>query len=325
MNNKKIIIVGEVNGGNIHHVTYELTSKGAELSEKINGYVEVLLLGYSINKEQIRRLFKTGADKVIVIDNEKLKFLNDDYYVNNIKMILEREKPYIVLTGATPQGRAIIPKLAVTLHTGLTADCTDLNIESETDLLLQTRPAFGGNLMATIKTPEHLPQMSTVRPKVFKINESYNKNENIEYVNMEETQSLIKIIDLIKSEEDNVNLADADIIVSGGRGVGSAENFSLIYDFAKKINGVVGASRAAIDAGWLPYPHQVGQTGTTVSPKLYFAIGISGAIQHQVGMKSSDYIVAINKDTNAPIFDIADYGIVGDLFEVVPKLIKLLD
>ncbi|MCD6578421.1 electron transfer flavoprotein subunit alpha/FixB family protein [bacterium] len=325
MDKRNIIVVGEVNNGNIHHVTYELTSKAAELGERINGYVEVLLLGYSINKEHIKRLFETGADKAIIIDNEKLGLLNDDYFVANIRKVLERENPYIVLTGATPQGRAIIPKLAIKLHAGLTADCTDLDIEAETDLLLQTRPAFGGNLMATIKTPEHTPQMSTVRPKVFKINENYNKKENIENIEFEETNSLIRIIEMIKSEEDNVNLADADIVVSGGRGVGNKENFSIIYDFAKKINGVVGASRAAIDAGWIPYPHQVGQTGQTVSPKLYFAIGISGAIQHQVGMKSSDYIVAINKDTNAPIFNIADYGIVGDLFEIVPKLIKLLD
>ena len=325
MDKRKIIIVGEVNNGHIHHVTYELTSKAAELAEKIDGYVIPLLLGHQINKDEISRLFKTGADKAIIIDNEKLNLLNDDYYVHNVKRILDREKPYIVLTGATPQGRAIIPKLAIQLTAGLTADCTDLDIEPETNLLLQTRPAFGGNLMATIKTPNNLPQMATVRPKVFKINENYNKEENVEYVDFEEIDTLLKIVEFVKSEEDNVNLADADIIVSGGRGVGSKENFKLIYELAKKMNGVVGASRAAVDAGWIPYPHQVGQTGTTVSPKLYMAIGISGAIQHQVGMKSSDYIVAINKDPNAPIFDIADYGIVGDLFEVVPKLIKLLD
>jgi electron transfer flavoprotein alpha subunit len=320
----KIIVVGESTGQNVHHVTYELSSKAAELAKKIDAKVIVLLPGYTINRIPIEKLFKTGADKVVVIDNENLKFLNDIHFVRNIEAFLKEESPKIVLTGATPQGRSIIPKLAIKLGAGLTADCTELDIEDGTNLLLQTRPAFGGNLMATIKTPNRLPQMATVRPKVFKINETYTKEVNIEYRNYIDGNSDIKIIEAVKSMEELINLADADIIVSGGRGLGKKENFSLIYELADKLGAAVGASRPTVDAEWISYAHQVGQTGTTVSPKIYFAIGISGAIQHQVGMKSSDYIIAINKDINAPIFNIADYGIVGDLFEVVPKLIKKL-
>ena len=327
MSNKenKIFVVGEVRNGNIHHVTYELTSEGAVLGEKISGSVVVLLLGHKIDHEHIKKLFKTGADRAIVIDHEKLDHLNDEIYVHNIEKVLKEEEPVIALTGATPQGRAIIPKLAIKLDTGLTADCTELDIEDESGLLLQTRPAFGGNLMATIKTPKHTPQMSTVRPKVFKINESFSKEEKIEYRDYEDVDTNIKIVEVLRDIEDMVNISEADIVVSGGRGEGHKEKFSLIYELADMVNGAVGASRAAVDAGWIPYAHQVGQTGTTVSPKVYFAIGISGAIQHQVGMKSADTIIAVNRDSSAPIFDIADFGIVGDLFEVVPKLIKLLE
>ncbi|MCK5398567.1 electron transfer flavoprotein subunit alpha/FixB family protein [bacterium] len=319
----KILIIGECRESSIHHVTFELVSEGAELSKKNNGEVVVLVPGYKIDTAQTEGLFKAGADKVILLDHEKLQQLNDVHYLRNIAAVINEEEPGIVLAGATPQGRSLMPKLAITMKAGLTADCTELDIEEGTGLLLQTRPAFGGNLMATIKTPKHL-QMSTVRPKVFKVETGYSKEKNITKFTYIDGDSPLKIIEAVRSIEEMVNLADSDIIVSGGRGLGDKANFKVVFDLAAKLNAAVGASRAAVDAGWISYAHQVGQTGTTVMPKLYIALGISGAIQHQVGMKSADYIIAVNKDPNAPIFNVADYGIVGDLFEIAPKLTELL-
>ncbi len=322
---KKIVIIGETRGCKIHHVTYELTSKAAELAGKINAEVVTLVCGHEIEKGDLERLFKTGAHRAVVVDSPELVLVNDDHYLRDIADFIKSEKPDMALAGATPFGRALVPKLAITIDAGLTADCTELGIEEGTGLLLQTRPAFGGNLMATIKTPEKRPQMSTVRPKVFKINETYGNPVNIVKKDHIPGKSRIKMLQTVKDLEQVINIAEADIIVSGGRGLGSKENFALIFELASKLNAAVGASRAAVDAGWIAYSHQVGQTGTTVSPKLYIAVGISGMIQHQVGMKSADCIVAINKDPDAPIFNIADFGIVGDLFDIVPKLSKIME
>ena len=223
-------------------------------------------------------------------------------------------------------GRSLLPRVAVKLLTGLTADCTELTIDTETNRLLQTRPAFGGNIMATILCQNHRPQMATVRHKVMepaqKVQNHDGKITTMDHIQVPDSE--IEVLEFVKEETETVNLADADIIVSGGRGLKDPKNFALIRDFALTIGAAVGSSRAAVDAGWIPYSHQVGQTGKTVNPVVYVACGISGAIQHQAGMKSSDVIVAINSDPHAPIFDIAHYGIVGDLFQVIPEIIKQL-
>jgi len=241
--------------------------------------------------------------------------------------LIQKEKPEIVLMGATVIGRSFASRVAARLGTGLTADCTELAIDLKTRQLLQTRPAFGGNIMATITTPHNRPQMATVRHKVFKkaVKQGNRQGEIIkESVEGKNLSLRTKLLDMVQDLTQTVNLADADIIVSGGRGLGGPENFHIIEELACTLGGAVGASRAAVDAGWIPYSHQVGQTGRTVCPKIYIACGISGAIQHLVGMQSSDIIVAINKDPNAPIFKVATYGIEGDLFQIVPALTKRL-
>ena len=238
--------------------------------------------------------------------------------------MIDEEKPYIVLGGATSVGRSFIPKVAIRQNTGLTADCTQLDIDPDTKLLRQTRPAFGGNLMATIACPERRPQMATVRHKIMQ-KAAYREQASGRIIAKSITEPLKLRTNLVKFVEelaDTVNIAEADIIVAGGRGLGKAQNFKLVEDLAKVLNGAIGATRAVVDAGWIPYSHQVGQTGKTVCPKLYIACGISGAIQHTIGMQSSGTIVAINKDPQAPIFQIADYGLVGDLFEIMPALTR---
>ncbi len=231
-----------------------------------------------------------------------------------------------MLAGATAIGRSLIPKIAISIKTGLTADCTALDIDPENGNLLQTRPAFGGNIMATIISPSHRPQMSTVRHKVMKpLEEDQTRKGEVEKISWADKKIDVRarLVEIVEEIEETVNLAEADIIVSGGRGLGGPENFKVIEALARTIGGAVGASRAAVDAGWIPYSHQVGQTGKTVQPKLYIACGISGQIQHLAGMSSSDIIIAINKDPDAPIFKVATYGVVGDLFQVVPAMAKL--
>jgi electron transfer flavoprotein alpha subunit len=243
-------------------------------------------------------------------------------YSRVIADLITEHKPEIVLGSATAIGRSVLSRVAVKVHAGLTADCTGLDIDTEKRLLLQTRPAFGGNIMATIICPDHRPQMATVRPKVMKpLTEPYDSKGNIQEISVNDLTNRVKFLDFVVDETSHVNIAAADVIVTGGRGLQDPKNFALIEELADLLGGAVGASRSAVDAGWINYSHQVGQTGRTVSPKLYIALGVSGAIQHLVGMQSSDYIIAVNKDPNAPIFKVADVGIVGDLFEVVPKLI----
>jgi len=257
------------------------------------------------------------------VDSPKLRNYQDDPYSKVLTALVRKHKPEIVLCGATTIGRSLISRVAVSVEAGLTADCTGLDIDPEEKILLQTRPAFGGNIMATIITPNNRPQMATVRHKVMKEAEPAGRRKG-EIVKEEFPEELYSsrsnLIDIVEEIEETVNLAEADIIVSGGRGVGSPENFDIIKELALTLKGAVGASRSAVDAGWMPYSHQVGQTGKTVCPKIYIACGISGQIQHLIGMKSSDIIVAINKDQDAPIFSVATYGIVADLFKVVPSL-----
>ncbi|MCK4591543.1 MAG: electron transfer flavoprotein subunit alpha/FixB family protein, partial [Candidatus Latescibacteria bacterium] len=303
------------------HVSLELLGKGRELADKLSTYLSAVLLGADISPI-VQQLFKFDIDRVYCIEDPVLKGYRTDSYVVAASSLVRKYKPEIILAGATTTGRDFASALATELETGLTADCTELDIDLEKGLLVQTRPAFGGNIMATILCPHHRPQMATVRPKVMEMPKLVDSKQGEviqESLRLSEDQILTKIVDFIPSTE-TVNLADAQIIVSGGRGLGGAENFGLMEELADVLGAAVGASRAAVDADWISYPHQVGQTGRTVRPRVYFACGISGAIQHQAGMKTSEIIVAINKDPDAPIFDIATYGIVGDLFEIVPLL-----
>lgn len=321
---KGVWVFAEQRNGKIQSVVYELLGKGRELADRLKVELAAVLLGEKMDKEA-QELIGYGADKVYLTDHEKLKDFRDDSYADVLVDLVSEYKPEIILAGATSIGRSLIPKVATRLETGLTADCTGLDIDEEKKILLQTRPAFGGNIMATIICPNHRPQMATVRHKVMK-EAPFDKEKKGEIIRIEVDPKKIplrtEVIKMVESMEEMVLLEEADIIVSGGRGLGAPENFKLIEELAKTVGGAVGASRATVDAGWIPYAHQVGQTGKTVCPKIYIACGISGQIQHLAGMQSSDIIVAINKDPGAPIFNVATYGVVGDLFEVVPALTK---
>ncbi|MFH0953997.1 MAG: electron transfer flavoprotein subunit alpha [Verrucomicrobiota bacterium] len=321
---KGIWVYVEQRGGVIQDVSYELLAKGRELANQRGTELVAVLLGHQV-KEKAPDLIAHGADKVVVADHPVLGGFDSDAYADVFSNLVKKHRPEVVIAGGTSVGRTFIPRVAIRVKTGLTADCTGLEIDPKEKLLLQTRPAFGGNIMATIICPNHRPQMATVRHKVFKKGkpDASRKGQVIE-----ETADIksgrSKIIEVVKEMQNEINVAEADIIVSGGRGLGGPENFKLLFDLAKELGAAVGASHGAVDAGWISSFHQVGQTGKTVCPKLYIACGISGAIQHQVGMSSSERIVAINKDPNAPIFDIADYAIVGDLTEVVPEITKVI-
>lgn len=314
-------IFAEQRQGKLSGVVYELLGEGKKLAQTLGEQLGAILLGYRMG-DLASQLIAYGADKVYFMEAPELESFGDDFYAEAVTYLIRRYRPSIFLAGATSVGRSFIPKVAVMLGTGLTADCTGLEIDSQSRLLLQTRPAYGGNIMATIICSQHRPQMATVRPKVMKpATKEENRRGEIISVTMDGKPNVrTRILQVVKMLEETVNLSEADIVVSGGRGLGDPINFQLVRDLAKVLVGAVGASRAAVDAGWISYPHQVGQTGKTVCPKLYIACGISGAIQHLVGMQSSKVIVAINKDPEAPIFQIANYGIVGDVLEILPIL-----
>jgi electron transfer flavoprotein alpha subunit len=309
--------------GRIANVSFELLGQGRKLADALGCKLSGMLLGKGV-EECAQEAIKYGADIVYLTDNPVLAEYRTDSYAAGAIHLIKKYKPEIVLFGATTQGRDFAGTVATTIYTGLTADCTGLDIDPETKFLQQTRPAFGGNIMATILCQRHRPQMATVRPKVFAMPEKDDTRTGEiihEELPIAEDKVRTKILEFIQVAE-TVNLMDAEIIVSGGRAVGGNDNFAIIRELADVLGGAVGASRAAVDAGWIPYEHQVGQTGRTVRPKIYLACGISGSIQHQAGMKTSDIIVAINKDPEAPIFNIATYGIVADLFQAVPMLTK---
>jgi len=319
---KDVLIFAEQREGKVAAVSYELLGIGRKLADELGAKLLALLLGG--DESEATELINWGADSVYLCGDSSLKKFNDDSYTDILSKIVNEQKPSIVLAGATPIGRSFIPRVAARLRTGLTADCTSLEIDKESRNLLQIRPAFGGNIMATILCPDYRPQMATVRPRVMKRGE-YNENRSGEIIRVQlgDIASRTKVIETVQEvSEISVNIHEADVIVAGGRGAGGEKGFKLLEELAQALGGVVGASRAAVDEGWIPYSHQVGQTGKTVNPKIYFACGISGAVQHLVGMQSSDIIIAINKNPEAPIFNIATYGIVGDLFEIVPMLTK---
>ena len=323
---KGIWVFAEQRDGKVMSVAYELLGEGRKLADVLQEELCAVLVGDKLDGVP-EELIASGADKVYFASDPLISHYRNEFYTKVIVDLINQYKPGIFLIGATTTGRSLAPRIAARIKTGLTADCTALDIDREKKTLLQTRPAFGGNIMATIISPNHRPQMATVRPKVMK-RAVKQDGRNGEVINVKPKISardaLTQILKLIKVEDKVVDLQEADIIISGGRGLGRAENFSLIRELAEAIGGAVGASRATVDAGWIPSYHQVGQTGKTVCPKLYIACGISGAVQHLVGMQGSETIVAINKDQNAPIFQVATYGIVGDLFEIVPLLTKKL-
>jgi len=321
---KDVWVFCEQKKGVIQSISYELLGEGRKLADKLGVKLCAVLLGHGM-EDAAEKLGERGADKVYLADHPALKAYQDDPYTAVMVRLVEEFKPEIILCGASTIGRSLISRVAIKTNAGLTADCTGLDIDEKERLLLQTRPAFGGNIMATIIAPNHRPQMATVRHKVMKEAPACpgRAAEIISKVYPEETfASRTKLLDIVEELSDTVNISEADIIVSGGRGMGSKENFAQLEELAKVLGGAVGASRSAVDADWIPYSHQVGQTGKTVVPKLYIACGISGQIQHLIGMQSSKVIVAINKDPDAPIFKVATYGVVGDVNEIVPALTK---
>lgn len=325
-NYKGVWVFAEQRDGTVQSVAYELLGAGRRLADDRNAELSAVILGSGIDDAVLLDLFQRGADRVYVADDPCLKMFNDEIYSALMVRMIQEHKPEIVLAGATAMGRSLIPRVATELYTGLTADCTGLEIDRDTGLLLQTRPAFGGNIMATILCENTRPQMATVRHKVMEEAEADTSRQMGEIVRIdvpdEDKKTHMKVLEVVREVEETVNIAEADVIVAGGRGLKSPENFAMLTDLAKVLDGAVGASRAAVDAGWIAYSHQVGQTGKTVKPKVYIAVGISGAIQHLVGMSSADVIIAVNKNPDAPIFEVADYGLVGDLFEIVPELTK---
>jgi len=318
-------VFAEQRHGKLKNVAYELLARGRELADTLKTDLSAVCLGHDI--DNVNQLIAYGADKIYLADSPDFADNQEDLCTRQLVELIQQHKPEIVVAGATSLGRSFIPRVAAILRTGLTADCTGLDIDTEKRLLLQTRPTFGGNIMATIICPTKRPQMATVRPRVFRKNNPDNSRKGqiikVDF-NRESITSRTRLLNFIDDFTETVKLEDADIIVSGGRGLGKAENFKLLAELAEVMGAALGSSRPPVDDGWLPYTHQVGQTGKTVCPRLYIACGISGAIQHLTGMQTSDVIVAINDDPNAPIFEVATYGIVGDLFQVVPMLIEKL-
>lgn len=321
---KGIWVFIEQKNGKVQSVAYELLGKAQELAKKLQCQVSGVLIGNNMD-DQLDELIWRGADNIYLVEAPELANFQDEPYTNILVELVRKHKPEILLCGATSIGRSLISRVAINIKAGLTADCTGLDIDPEKKILLQTRPAFGGNIMATIISPNYRPQMATVRHKVMQPMDPDKRRKGKiikESFNSALYASRTKLLDIVEEIESLVNLAEADIIVSGGRGMGGPENFQILEELAHVLGAAVGASRAAVDSGWKPYSHQVGQTGRTVAPKIYIACGISGQIQHLVGMQSSKIIVAINKDPEAPIFKVATYGIVGDLFQLVPALTK---
>ena len=323
---KDVYVFIEQRDNQLQKVGIELLGKARELADDLGQQVVAMLIGENV-KQHAELLIHHGADKVIIVEDPILKEYVTEPYTKAIYNIIKKYDPEIVIYGASSIGRDLAPRLASRIHTGLTADCTKLDIEDESNLLLMTRPAFGGNLMATIVCENFRPQMATVRPGVMQAMDSDTSRtgevieEKLEFTAEDMN---VKIVDVLKHESKKKDITEANILVSGGRGLGGPEGFKPLEELAEVLEAEVSSSRAAVDSGWITKDRQVGQTGKTVRPELYFAIGISGAIQHLAGMEESDLIIAINKDTDAPMFEVADLGVVGNLNAVVPKLTELI-
>jgi electron transfer flavoprotein alpha subunit len=316
-------VFGEQNNGSTVSVVMELLGQGRKLADQLKVPLSVVLMAED-GQNAAETLITYGADIVYMVNDPKLKNFNDEIYADLFVQLIKEYKPEIVLIGGTIYGRSLAPRISSRLNTGLTADCTGLEIDMDKRLLLQTRPAFGGNIMASIVCPNHRPQMASVRPKVMKALEpDSSRVGNIikpDVIILENAKT--NVTEIVSELNEKVNLLEADIIVSAGRGIKDKNNIKILEELAEVLGGAVGATRAVVDSGWITYNHQIGQTGKTVSPKIYFACGISGAIQHLAGMSSADIVIAINNNPDAPIFKIATYGIVGDIMEVVPALTK---
>lgn len=320
-----VMVCGEVRRGRIHPVTMELAGKARELADEKGTQVSCLLFFHELLDDPAD-LFCYGVDRVLAVRHESLKYFNQEIAAKLLTHIVGIYLPEIVLAPATTSGRTYLPAAAAMLHTGLTADCTGLDIEEESGLLLQTRPAIGGNVMATIKTPDYVPQMSTVRPKTFRIPSRMERSGEIVFPEVPAGifESRIEVLSVEDSCDSDSSIQDKEVIISGGKGLKRAENFAVVRKLADLLDGGVGASRPTVEAKWIGYPHQVGLSGKVVSPKLYLAAGISGAVQHLAGMQTSRKIVAINKDPDAPIFRVADIALCGDAVDILSRLIKLI-
>ena len=324
---KGVYVFVEQRDNHIQNVSLELIGKGKELAEKRNTDVTAVIVGKGVSS-LTATLSHYGADNVIVIEDDRLERYMTEPYTKALFEVVQAKKPEIMLFGATSIGRDLAPRVSARVHTGLTADCTGLEIDEETGHLLMTRPAFGGNIMETIICKEFRPQMATVRPGVMqKLDEDKSKQSKVENfkVDFKDTDFNVEILEEVVETKKKIKIEDAKILVSAGRGFGSKENIALADELAKAVGGTVSGSRAAVDSGWLEKELQVGQTGKTVRPNLYFALGISGAIQHLAGMEESDLIIAVNKNPDAPMFQAADLGIVGDINKVIPELTKLIE
>ncbi len=322
--NQGVWVFIEVNDGKIEGVSLELLGAGRKLADKLEVPLAGVMLGEGV-MPLANEVIYAGADQVYVVDHPVLKEYRTESFMKGVCILAEKYKPEIFLYGATPNGKDLASAVATDLSTGLTADTTMLDVDVEKRLLEASRPAFGGNIMATILCKKHRPQMATVRPKVMKALEADTGRKGViieEELELREEDMRTKVLKIVKDVTKKASLAEAHVIVAGGKGMGDIQGFQLIHELAEVIGASVGGTRDVVEAGWLKHEQQVGQTGETVTPKIYFAIGISGAIQHVEGMKNSELIIAINKDPNAPIFDVATYGIVGDALEIVPKLIK---
>ncbi|NCB00887.1 MAG: electron transfer flavoprotein subunit alpha/FixB family protein [Spirochaetia bacterium] len=320
-------ILAEHTNGVIKEVTYELLSWGRSLADELGKSLVSVLLSSHTSDEDLTSLIAMGSDSILYVEDDSLRYADCIRYSTVLKDLVEKEKPQIFLASATTTGRTIMPYLAVKIGSGLTADCTELSIEKESKLLLQTRPAIGGNIMATIKSPNHTPQMATLRPKSKKpLPRDTSRNGNIEKIDFD-TTSIVSHVEVLGIEElvdDQGAIEEAAIVVSGGKGLKKKDNFVLIHQLAHLLGAKVGASREAVDRGWIGYSHQVGLSGKTISPELYMAIGISGAVQHLAGIKTASHIVSINSDKNEPIIQISDFALVGDLFVIIEELKRQL-
>ena len=314
--------------GELKAVSFELLARGRKLADKLGCPLVSVLIGDQVSTEHLQELILRGADLVYAVQDARLVNFVCESYARVLTHLIHEHQPQIILAAATSSGRTLMPYVAIQVHAGLTADCTELDIEEGTGNLLQTRPAIGGNIMATIKTPHHRPQKATVRPKSTRPlpADSTRRGEIVTVTITDDLiDSRVKVLGYRKDTADFVNLEEADVVIAGGKGLKKGENFTLLRTLAESLNGVVGASREAVDRGWIGYPHQIGLSGKTISPKLYIGVGISGSIQHLAGIKTSETIVSINPDTEANLHKIADFAIVGDAFQVLPELKRQLD
>jgi len=320
--------LAEQHNGRLREVSFELLARGRKLADKLDTKLASVLIGDKVSQAAMEELIQRGADEVYSIQDPRLENFVCESYAKVLSRIIKTYQPSIILAAATSSGRTLMPYLAIKVNAGLTADCTELDIEEGTGNLLQTRPAIGGNIMATIKTPDHRPQMATVRPKSSRpLPKDTSRAGKIIAVpvSADMLDNRVQVLGYRKDVADFVNVEEADIIVAGGKGLKKGDNFAMIRNLADAFGGVVGASREAVDRGWIAYPHQIGLSGKTVSPKLYIGVGISGSIQHLAGIKTSEIIVSVNADPEASLHKVADFGIVGDAFQVIPEIQRRMD